>query len=132
MAKKRTAKSIKASCVRLARKAVNLRDGVCQKCGGSVNLQCCHVKVRKYNATTCDLLNLILLCSSDPYSGHEGCHQWFDRDIISSGRWFEATFPARADHLAEIERSRDDRIKVWRDTEWLEVETFLKDYIRDL
>ena len=129
---KRTAKSIKANCDRLARKAVNLRDEVCQRCGGSISLQCCHVKGRKFNATRCDLLNLLLLCSSDPTSGHEGCHQWFDRDTISSKRWFEEKFPARADHLAEIEASWDDRTKVWRDTDWLEVETFLKTYIDEL
>ena len=132
MARTRKPKSVKANCDRLARKVIHLRDEVCQRCGGSVNLQCAHVKGRKYNVTRWDLLNLLLLCSCDPSTGHEGCHEWFDKHIILGQRWFEETYPVRADHLADVERNWELRLKTWKLKDFLKVEDYLKDKIKDL
>jgi len=129
---KRTARTIKANCDRLAREVIRLRDVVCQRCGGSVNLQVAHVKVRQYNVTRHDLLNLLLLCSSNPATGHKGCHEWFDTNTVLSSKWFEDTFPARHRHLAEIERNWETRTKTWRADDWLKVEKYLKEKLKDL
>ena len=130
--KKRRIGAVKNNCDKLARKVILLRDVVCQRCGGSINLQCCHVKVRQFNVTRWDLLNLILLCSSDPTTGHYGCHQWFDINIVEGMRWFEETYPARADHLADIEANWDKRNKKLYVSDFEDIEQYLKDKIIDL
>ena len=130
MARKRTKTTIKNNCDRLVRECIRLRDVVCQRCGCSINLQCAHVKVRKYNVTRWDLLNLLLLCGSDPASGHEGCHDWFDKHHLISSEWFKEKFPERHQHISDIERNW--QIKTWRVDDFLEVENYLKDKLKDL
>lgn len=48
--------------------------GVCEKCGSSKNLQCCHIFSRTYRSTRWSLENLLCLCAK--------CHFWSHKNPI--------------------------------------------------
>ncbi|MDD5459709.1 MAG: hypothetical protein PHF37_09995 [Phycisphaerae bacterium] len=111
----------------LVRKIIRLRDDwTCQRCGihcketGEV----AHVEIRKYINTRWDLLNLLLLCNK--------CHSWFDQNRVAGMRWFEETFPVRADHLADIKRDETYRRMVYRVSDYKEINTALKAKLKEL
>lgn len=73
-------------------KVVRARDGRCLKCGTVEKLQCSHVLPRTHLSIRWDLDNAITLCYR--------CHiYWWHKNVLEAARWFEETFPGRADEL---------------------------------
>ena len=125
MARKRSRKNIVKSLDDLTRRIVLKRDeGVCQWCGKSVtgrDAQCSHVRSRKYYETRWALSNVKLLCAS--------CHfKWHDNPL-EAGKWFDKTFPARAEWILEQKRQSP---KTWRDPDLLELESELKQKLKEI
>ena len=74
-----------------------------------------------------DLLNLILLCKS--------CHGEFDSNPAMGMRWFQEAFPARFGYIADLKirsKSGEQRTKIWRDSDLLEIELVLKEKLEEL
>lgn len=60
-------------------------QGVCDKCGTTRNLQCAHVKSRKYLQTRWDFENSLCLCVK--------CHlYWAHKEPHEFVRWFDEKF----------------------------------------
>ena len=70
--------------------------GHCEKCGGTENLQCSHVKsVGAHPSLKYNLDNAICLCYK--------CHlHWWHKEPTEAGLWFERNFPVR---LAFLEKA---------------------------
>jgi 5-methylcytosine-specific restriction endonuclease McrA len=71
-------------------------QGVCDRCGSTRNVQCCHIVSRRHLHTRWDLENAIPLCS--------GCHLfWAHKNPHEFVRWFDDKFGG---HLYEELKKR--------------------------
>ena len=63
--------------------AVKLRDnGRCRKCGGDHNVQSHHVFKRRHTGTAFDVDAGLTLCTSNPATGQEGCHEFVEKHAV--------------------------------------------------
>jgi len=57
-----------------------VRDkGKCERCGRTMNLQCCHIFSRRYKKLRHNKLNLLCFCS--------GCHMWSHHNPLLFAEW---------------------------------------------
>ena len=63
------------------------RDGKCQRCGKTDQLQCAHIVSRRYLSVRWDELNARALCV--------GCHKWETEQPLASEAWVETILPNR-------------------------------------
>jgi len=77
----------------LVRQLVLARDGCCQRCGKTENLQAAHILPKgHYPRLRFELLNVIVLCIND--------HLFFaHKDPIGFAAWLENKWPGRAQDL---------------------------------
>lgn len=131
MAKKRKKKTSRKRlidrCDNLCKRVVKIRDEyICQKCGKKVSKQNCHwshVVPRADLWLRWDLLNSMAMC----YHCH---HYWWHKDPLGASKWFEETFPARADYLRQ--KRVGTATNTMRETDIEKVEQFLQEKLKEL
>lgn len=80
------------------------KQGLCDRCGSTKNLQAAHIISRTYMATRFDLENLLCLCA--------GCHlYWWHKEPIEAARWLEEKYPGRYDRL-NVKRQAISKIDI--------------------
>ncbi len=62
--------------------------GFCERCGTGRNLQCAHIRSRRFSRWRVDPRNAVCLCA--------GCHHWFTDHPIEFASWVDSI-----DHLAD-------------------------------
>lgn len=114
--RKRTPKSVKASCDRLFSKLIRSR-AKCERCGRSsgVQLQCAHIYSRKFGSVRFDPLNARCLCAS--------CHRWGHDNPVDFGEWVQETMNIHDLNLLSQHRNTPVKRKL---ADWLILESELK------
>jgi 5-methylcytosine-specific restriction endonuclease McrA len=86
--------------------------GACENCGLTTNLQCAHIRSRRFNNTRCELLNAFCLCAA--------CHRKFtDEPLLFASFVHEKRTPAE---IRWLDRKSLDIGKV----DWDEIAVRLK------
>lgn len=79
-------------------KYVRQRDGYCQRCGKTENLQCSHVMPRTFISVRWNPDNAITLCYA--------CHiYWWHKYPHDASAWFDSKWPGRYQRVRYITNS---------------------------
>lgn len=113
---KRTKTSVTKACDILFSYLVRL-IGQCENCGSTQELQCAHIKTRKYRSLRWDLLNAFCLCAK--------CHRYYHDNPDEFGE-FVGT------ETTKILNKKLQKTKTWHIQDYLAIEKELKYILQKL